>query len=60
MTRIFAVRQAASGITLWTGAASDEHGALDAMAREAGYLDYDALPAEAAGGRAVAVELDFG
>lgn len=58
MTRIFTVRQAGSGIALWTGAASDEHAALDAMAREAGYDDYASLPAEAAGGRAVAVELD--
>jgi hypothetical protein len=59
MTRIFAVRQAANGITLWTGAAADERGALDAMAREAGYADFEALPADVRGGDPRAVALKF-
>lgn len=29
---------------LWTGAADDEQTALDAMAREAGYRDFSAIP----------------
>ena len=41
---IFQIRQRSSGAILWTGAAPDAHGALDAMAREAGYRDFDALP----------------
>ena len=41
---IFQIRQKTSGAVLWTGSADDEHTALDAMAREAGYPDYTALP----------------
>ena len=59
MTRIFAVRQAANGVTLWTGAASDERAALDAMAREAGYADFAALPADVRGTDPRAVALKF-
>ena len=41
---IFQIRQAATGAVLWTGCAADEQQALDAMAREAGYADFAALP----------------
>lgn len=59
MTRIYAVKQERTGITLWTGAALDETGALDAMAREAGYADYASLPTETVSGGAHAVPLTF-
>lgn len=59
MTRIFSVRQAADGITLWTGAAVDARGALDAMAREAGYADFEALPDQVRGTAPEAVALRF-
>lgn len=41
---IFQIRQKNNGPVLWTGSAPDEQSALDAMAREAGYRDYAALP----------------
>ncbi|MCJ2027261.1 MULTISPECIES: hypothetical protein [unclassified Methylobacterium] len=41
---IFQIRQKNNGAVLWTGSAPDEQSALDAMAREAGYRDYSALP----------------
>lgn len=41
---IFQIRQTMSGAVLWTGSAADEQAALDAMAREAGYRDFSALP----------------
>ncbi|BCM86596.1 hypothetical protein [Methylobacterium indicum] len=41
---IFQVRQAETGAILWTGGAADEQQALDAMAREAGYSDFSAIP----------------
>ncbi len=41
---IFQIRQKKNGAVLWTGSASDEQAALDAMAREAGYRDYSAIP----------------
>ncbi|GJD56646.1 hypothetical protein [Methylobacterium dankookense] len=41
---IFQIRQKSSGAVLWTGSAADEQTALDAMAREAGYRDFSALP----------------
>ncbi|WP_181259671.1 MULTISPECIES: hypothetical protein [unclassified Methylobacterium] len=43
---IFEVRQQSNGAVLWTGSALDEVSALDAMAREAGYIDFQALPEE--------------
>lgn len=43
---IFEIRQKTNGAILWTGSALDETTALDAMAREAGYADYAALPDE--------------
>lgn len=49
---IFQIRQRAGGAILWTGAAQDERTALDAMAREAGYRDFAALP-EAIRGRGI-------
>ncbi|MDP4024604.1 hypothetical protein Q8W71_18420 [Methylobacterium sp. NEAU 140] len=41
---IFQIKQTRSGAVLWTGSADDEQTALDAMAREAGYRDFAALP----------------
>ena len=41
---IFQIRQSKNGVVLWTGSADDEATALDAMAREAGYRDFLALP----------------
>ena len=41
---IFQIKQTSSGAILWTGNASDASSALDAMAREAGYAHFDALP----------------
>lgn len=41
---IFQIKQTTSGAVLWTGSASDATAALDAMAREAGYTDFFALP----------------
>lgn len=41
---IFEVRQQTNGAVLWTGSALDADSALDAMAREAGYTDFQALP----------------
>lgn len=41
---IFQIKQTKSGAVLWTGSASDAQAALDAMAREAGYRDFSALP----------------
>lgn len=41
---IFQVRQTATGAILWTGGAENEQQALDAMAREAGYADFSAIP----------------
>lgn len=41
---IFEIRQKTNGAVLWTGSACDEASALDAMAREAGYADFAALP----------------
>ena len=41
---IFQIKQTASGAVLWTGAAADAQTALDAMAREAGYRDFLAIP----------------
>ena len=41
---IFQITQCATGAILWTGAAPNETGALDAMAHEAGYYDYSDLP----------------
>jgi hypothetical protein len=41
---IFQIKQKSNGAVLWTGSADDEQTALDAMAREAGYRDFSALP----------------
>ncbi|GBU19097.1 MULTISPECIES: hypothetical protein [Methylobacterium] len=41
---IYQIRQKSSRAILWTGAALDPQSALDAMAREAGYRDFDGLP----------------
>ncbi len=41
---IFQIKQAKSGAVLWTGSAESERNALDAMAREAGYADFNAMP----------------
>ena len=42
--RVFQVRHGATGAILWTGSASGEIQALDAMAHEAGYYDHADLP----------------
>lgn len=54
---IFQIRQTSSGAILWTGNASDAPSALDAMAREAGYTHYDALPDTIRAAGIVAMEL---
>ena len=54
---IFQIKQTSSGAVLWTGNASDERSALDAMAREAGYAHFDALPASIRSAGVVAKEL---
>ncbi|MCJ2081982.1 hypothetical protein [Methylobacterium sp. J-090] len=41
---IFQIKQKTNGAVLWTGSAADAVSALDAMAREAGYIDFAALP----------------
>jgi len=41
---IFQIKQKSNGAVLWTGSADDAVAALDAMAREAGYPDFAALP----------------
>ncbi len=52
---IYEIRQAATGAILWTGGPESAEQALDAMAREAGYRDYAALPEDARGGESRAV-----
>lgn len=54
---IYQIKQTASGAVLWTGQAADANGALDAMAREAGYIDFQALPAKIRSAGVVATEL---
>jgi len=41
---IYQIKQTATGAVLWTGGAESEEQALDAMAREAGYADFAAVP----------------
>ena len=54
---IFEIRQKTNGAILWTGSARDEVTALDAMAREAGYVDYAALPDEIRAAQPVASQI---
>lgn len=56
---IFQIRQQKSGAVLWTGAAADEATALDAMAREAGYRDFSAVPDTIRAEGIVAAKLDL-
>ncbi|WP_375464864.1 hypothetical protein [uncultured Methylobacterium sp.] len=56
---IFQIRQTKSGAVLWTGSADDEQNALDAMAREAGYRDFSALPDSIRGDGLEAAKLDL-
>lgn len=56
---IFQIKQKASGAVLWTGSASDEKTALDAMAREAGYPDFAALPDRLRAGGVTTAKLDL-
>ncbi|MDR7038706.1 MULTISPECIES: hypothetical protein [Methylobacterium] len=56
---IFQIRQKTSGAILWTGSADDEQTALDAMAREAGYRDYSALPDSIRSGGVETARLDM-
>lgn len=55
---IFEIRQKTNGAILWTGSALDEATALDAMAREAGYADYAALPDDIRAAQPVASLID--
>ncbi|CAO4133401.1 hypothetical protein [Methylorubrum extorquens] len=41
---VFQIRQGGTGAILWTGAASNEIQAIDAMAHDAGYYDHSDLP----------------
>lgn len=56
---IFQIKKTTSGAILWTGSASDEKTALDAMAREAGYPDYASLPDQVRAGGIQAAKLDL-
>ena len=56
---IFQIRQKDNGAILWTGSAPSEEAALDAMAREAGYRDYAALPDTLRGQGVKADKLDL-
>ncbi len=56
---IFQVRQTKNGAVLWTGSADDEATALDAMAREAGYRDFLALPDSVRSNGLEAAKLDL-
>ena len=56
---IFQIRQTKNGVVLWTGSADDEATALDAMAREAGYRDFLALPESVRGNGLEAAKLDL-
>ncbi|NEU11403.1 hypothetical protein G3T14_04595 [Methylobacterium sp. BTF04] len=55
---IFEIKQKSNGAVLWTGAALDATSALDAMAREAGYIDYAALPADIRAAGPIASRID--
>jgi hypothetical protein len=57
--RIFQIRQKTNGAILWTGGAEDATTALDAMAREAGYPDFAALPEGIRAAGVEAAELDL-
>ena len=54
---IYQIKQTANGAVLWTGQAPDAPSALDAMAREAGYSDFRALPDKIRSAGVVATEL---
>lgn len=56
---IFQIKQKTNGAVLWTGSARDEKSALDAMAREAGYRDFAALPESLRGEGLTADKLDL-
>ncbi|GJD95563.1 hypothetical protein [Methylobacterium iners] len=56
---IFQIRRKTNGAILWTGSANDAATALDAMAREAGYPDFAALPENIRAAGVEAAELDL-
>ena len=56
---LFQIKQTSSGAILWTGSATDERTALDAMAREAGYPDYAHLPDRIRAGGIQTAKLDL-
>ncbi|TXM75245.1 hypothetical protein FV222_26890 [Methylobacterium sp. WL103] len=56
---IFQIRQIKNGVVLWTGSAENEATALDAMAREAGYRDFLALPESVRSNGLEAARLDL-
>jgi ribulose 1,5-bisphosphate synthetase/thiazole synthase len=55
---IFEIRQKSNGAILWTGSACDATSALDAMAREAGYVDFASLPEDIRAADPVARPID--
>lgn len=56
---VFQIKQTKSDAVLWTGSADDEQTALDAMAREAGYRDFSAVPDALRAGGIEAARLDL-
>ena len=57
---VFQVRQGATGAILWTGSATSEIQALDAMAHAAGYYDHSDLPDTVRQGGLAVEALSFG
>ncbi|ACL59693.1 hypothetical protein [Methylobacterium nodulans] len=56
--RLFQVKQVRTGAILWVGEAGSREQALEAMAHEAGYMDFAHVPVDAYGG-GVEVEAIF-
>ncbi|GLS43720.1 hypothetical protein [Methylobacterium brachythecii] len=57
---VFQIRQGATGAILWTGSATSEIQALDAMAHEAGYYDHSDIPDAVRQGGLAVETLSFG
>lgn len=45
----YEIEQTDTAVILWRGEAPSEQVALDAMARDAGYIDYNGIPEEIGG-----------
>lgn len=56
---IYQIKQKTSGAVLWTGCADSEKTALDAMARQAGYPKFSALPGRIRSGGIETTKLDL-